>query len=75
MYSLPSASRALFRQNFEIQDPAFLFATPLPRLPRNSNFLHLRSQFHSRLLSLSLLSDLSLSVAARTALLLSGAAT
>jgi hypothetical protein len=40
-----------------------LFATPPPRLPSNSNFLHPRTQSHSRLLSLSLLSDLSLFVA------------
>ena len=37
----------------------YFFCYPPPCLPPNSNFLHPRSQFYSRLLSLSLLSDLS----------------
>ena len=53
-------SRFVLPKSFVIQDPPYLFAAPPLRLPPNSNFLHPRSQFHSRLLSLSLLSDLSL---------------
>jgi DNA-binding transcriptional LysR family regulator len=57
-----------------IQVPPYLFATPPPRLPSNSNFLRPRTQFHSRLLSLSLLSGLSLFVPSQTRQLADGAA-
>ena len=57
--SFCQAPAAFFRRNFAIQDPPCLFATPAPCLPPNSNFLHPRSQFCSRLLSLSLSLSLS----------------
>jgi hypothetical protein len=64
---LPVACRALSCRKLSRFKTSLLFATPRllasppPRLPPNSNFLHPRSQFHSSL-SLSLLSDLSLFV-------------
>jgi uncharacterized protein (DUF433 family) len=60
---LPVACRALScRKLSRFKIVPIVCYPPLARLPPNSNFLHPRSQFHSRLLSLSLLTDLSLFV-------------
>ena len=59
-FSARRLSRFVLPKTFVIQEPPYLFATPPPRLASNSNCLHRQSQFESRLLSLSFLSDLSL---------------
>ena len=49
-----------FAENFRDSGSALFVCYPAPSPPSNSNFLHPRSQFESRLLSPSFLSDLSL---------------